>query len=164
MNSGKAIVLLIALFLTGAVSGGFVGYNVAIKRHASMPVAIQNEPPKSPPWGSPRGQGGRPFESTRDRLTRELSLTEEQLVKIDPIITAFDAQLKAMSDQNFNSLALAISNRNEQLKQHLTPEQVQKLEERSKRMGPRPFGPGQRDHNRPPSEREDRRKPEDPRD
>jgi Spy/CpxP family protein refolding chaperone len=134
MTSGKAIALLIALFLTGAVSGGFVGFNIA--RRQAAQVIVPADPPKPPPWQNGPRPGGRPIEKTRDRLARELELTDEQMVKIDPIITAFDAQLETMSKQNFNNLAMAISNRNEQIKPFLTPEQLQKLEERSKRRGP----------------------------
>jgi len=134
MTSGKAITLLIALFLAGAVSGGFVGFNIAQRQHVQVTAAA--DPPKPAPWQNGPRPPGRPFEKTRDRLARELELTGEQMVKIDPIITTFDAQLETMSKQNFNNLALAISNRNEQIKPFLTPEQLQKLEERSKRRGP----------------------------
>jgi hypothetical protein len=157
MTSGKAIALLIALFLAGAVSGGFVGFNIASHRAAQRAAALPNNPPKPPqPWpNGPHPTGFHPFESTRDRLTRELELTEDQLVKIGPIITNFDAQMKAMSEQNFINLALALSNRNERIKPFLTPEQLQKLEERAKRM--HPPGPP-RDHGRD-EDRRDHRSP-----
>lgn len=131
MTSGKAILLLVALFLAGAMSGGFVGFNLGRR---GVTAVAQPQPVKPPP-----GSNWRPpmREKTRDRLARELSLSEQQLVAVDPIIAEFDAQLETMNKRNWNDLALAISNRNERIKPHLTPEQIKILEERGfKRHGP----------------------------
>jgi hypothetical protein len=139
VNRAKAITYLTVLFLAGALAGAFVGYNAGRR---SVIIASPVVAPPKPPAGSnwfPRPPGPFQRENTRQRLARELELTEDQLTKIDPIITAFDQQLETMSKRNWEDLSLAISNRNERIKPFLTEEQVKKLEERMKR-GTRPSG------------------------
>jgi hypothetical protein len=164
VNSAKAITYLTALFLAGALAGAFVGFNIG--KRSVVQVVTPITPPKparSNDFSRPLGPGRGWPESTRDRLTRELQLSDEQTAKIDPIIKAFDQQLAEMSQKNWENLALAISNRNERIKPFLTEEQVKKLEERNKRgfkppgdRGPSPGDPRN-------SDRHPRHTPETPR-
>lgn len=152
MNRAKAITYLTALFLAGALAGAFIGYNAG--RRAVIVAEPAISPPKPPQGTNPAPPGPFRRENTRQRLARELELTEEQLTKIDPIITAFDQQLETMSKRNWEDLSLAVLNRNERIKPFLTGDQLKKLEERMKR-GNRP--PGGHDNRR-------ERRPEPPKD
>ena len=142
MTSSKAIVLLIALFLAGALAGGFAGYNVGRR----SVVAVQADPVEQPKPG-PRPEWRPPppnNKNVRTRLVEDLQLTDEQMVKIDPIISDFSKQLEDMSKKNWTDLWLAVSNRDERIKPFLTDEQITKLQERRSRRHSMP-GPSRGD-------------------
>jgi len=137
MTSTKAITLLIALFLAGAMAGGFAGYNIGRRSVAVVAPVNEPKPGSRPPGGRPPPPNMR---DVRTRLVEDLTLTDEQMVKIDPIITEFTKQLEEMNKRNWNDLWLAVSNRDERIKPFLTPEQIERLNDRRSRRhkGPPP--------------------------
>jgi hypothetical protein len=141
MTSVRAISLLIALFLVGALAGGFVGHNMgrrSVVAAAPEPLKVDRENFKPPGPGRFRPD-------MRQRLVEDLDLTDVQMKDIDPIIAETTQRLAAMAKESFAQTQLVLSNRDERIKAFLTPEQLTKLQERSSL---RKMGPPRRDHER----------------
>jgi hypothetical protein len=148
LTKTKLLVYLVGIFVAGAVSGGFVGYNVRLEHPG---------PPKRPPgpehW----------IAMIRERFAEDVGVTDEQWdSKIGPIITNSVREIGELDARNRERIGEMITRSDAQVMDLLTPEQkprMQKMiEDRQKHWhgSPRgdkgPRGPGEkREKNGPPS-------------
>jgi len=123
MNSRSrwlAVLALLAIFAAGGVTGWLVR-------------------PLGRPHGPPRGDDLAAH--MRARLTRELSLTPDQVGKISPIIAESAAELDRMRREGEGRVGKTIDEMNSRISLLLTPAQIEKLaamrdRRRKMRQGP----------------------------
>jgi hypothetical protein len=126
---GRIAVGLVLVFLAGVATGIFAGAwharHVFVFRHGEM-------------------VGDR----MREHLKRELGLTPEQLVLVEPILNQTAERLHAIRTETTQRVTEAMEESHRQLLPHLTPEQqakIEKMKERHLRMlhhhGERPEPP-----------------------
>lgn len=125
MNSRSrwlAVLALVAIFLAGGVTGWLVR-------------------PAGRSHGAPRGDDLAAH--LRTRLTRELSLTPQQVEKAAPIIAETAADLDKMRRESEERVGKAMDDMHTKLSVLLTPEQIEKLAAlREKRKAMRQGPPG----------------------
>ena len=111
----KAIAYLVAVFLAGTVSGGFVGF--AFGRHAFF------TPPRPEAMAA----------HARARLASQLHLTAAQVSQTDPIITETCIQISDIQASTFDRIHAAIRAGHERMRNILDAAQWEKLEEMDRR-------------------------------
>ena len=146
----KVVLAVGGIFLTGAVTGGFVGFRLG-------------ENYAKPPPLQPRGS---PVELLGGRAAEQLKLTPEQKQQIRPIIGRTSEELRNISRDAFSRSGELIAKMDADLAKILTPEQFDKLREirakenerrrqwmkdRPKQFEGRPSGGPNGNHPRPPS-------------
>jgi Spy/CpxP family protein refolding chaperone len=107
----KVILAFFGVFLAGAVFGGFVSLRVA-RSHDFRSAAMDKFTPM-----------------LLRRFADRLELTPEQLVKIRPIVTATEVELRRLRNSGFKETIAVAESMNEQIAKVLTPGQLSKLEE-----------------------------------
>jgi Spy/CpxP family protein refolding chaperone len=127
----KLLCGLTAIFIAGVVVGGSFGFRIG---KSSVPTTIP-EPPRRA--GNSSGGGSAApavFSPERmcSKLQRDLNLTEEQLAQIKPIFEQTGAQLKAVNAENFERVRAIFRASHQKMKPFLTPEQIQKLEDKDR--------------------------------
>lgn len=130
LTKSKLVIYLAGIFVAGAVSGGFVGYNVKTERRG---------PPRRPP--SPEQWIG----MIRERFAEDVGVTDEQWdSKIGPIITNSVREIGELDARNRDRIGEMIDRADAQVMEHLSPEQkprMQKMiEERQKHKHGPPRG------------------------
>jgi hypothetical protein len=125
----KLLCGLIAIFVAGVVVGGSFGFRIG---KSSVPTTVP-EPPRRVSSGS-GGASPSVFSPERmcSKLQRDLNLTEEQLTEIKPIFEQTAAQLKAVNAENFERVRAIFRASHQKMKPFLTPEQIQKLEDKDR--------------------------------
>jgi hypothetical protein len=128
----KLVCGLIAIFVAGVVVGGSLGFRIG---KSSVPAPVP-EPLRRTSSSSGGGGGGPPSAFSPERmcskLQRDLNLTEEQLAQIKPIFEQTAAQLKAVNAENFERVRAIFRASHEKMRPFLTPEQIQKLEDKDR--------------------------------
>ena len=127
----KAAVWVGLVFLLGAALGGVLGY-----LFAHRPVSAAN-----PPLSEPERRANRVAE-----MTKQLSLTPQQVQQLDDILAHWHGETKAIHDQTDVQIeAIRQKGRNE-VRAILTAEQkpkfenfLRRLDEERKRNGPQPL-------------------------
>ncbi len=123
----KLIAGFLLVFLTGGLTGGFIGATHG--RHFF--------------FGPPHSHGLP--DRMRERLRRELELTPDQVARISPIIDQTSSKLEAIRIETAKRVRATMEESHRQIAPELTPEQRTKLEqiERShrKRMHHHGFAP-----------------------
>jgi hypothetical protein len=115
----KAILYLTAIFVAGALAGGFCGFSLG--RRAFF------KPPKPAAMAK----------HLSDRLTAELKLAPEQVQKIDPILLETAAVLESLHENTGRQIAAVFRTNNQRIAVFLNPDQRRKLDELEKRhQGP----------------------------
>ena len=109
----KVVLAVGGIFLTGAVTGGFVGFRLC--EHYAKPPSIQ-----------PRGS---PVELLGGRAAEQLNLTPEQKQQIRPIIGRTAEELRSISRDAFSRSGELIATMDADLASILRPEQFDKLRE-----------------------------------
>jgi len=145
----KVVLAVGGIFLTGAVTGGFVGFRLG--EHYAKPPSIQ-----------PRGSA---VELIGGRAAEQLNLTPEQKQQIRPIIGRTSEELRSISRDAFSRSGELIAKMDADLAKILTPEQFDKLrdirateserrrqwmKDRPKQFEGRPFGGPNGNQPRPP--------------
>jgi Spy/CpxP family protein refolding chaperone len=113
-STRKAALWVAIVFLLGATLGGMVGYGYA---HRSVSAASAPAPE-----AERRARGVA-------RLTRELSLTNDQAKELDAIVAQWHAEMKVIHDQNDARLEQERQKGRDEVRAILTPEQKPKYEE-----------------------------------
>jgi periplasmic protein CpxP/Spy len=141
-----------SLMVTALVAGNLLAWNLALDAQDASntppPAPPAGGPPPGTPPGGPRGMRGGP---NLDQLTTALSLTDDQKVKIKPIL---DAQRQKMTDLRADTSFSQEDRRTkmqairqdmaDQMKGVLTAEQFgkwQQMSQRTRRNGPPPGAP-----------------------
>ena len=147
----KVVLAFGGIFLTGAVTGGFVGFRLG--EHYAKPPPLQ-----------PRGS---PVELLGGRAAEQLKLTPEQKKQIRPIIGRTAEELRGISRDAFSRSGELVAKMDADLAKILTPEQFDKLREirakeserrrqwmkdRPKQFEGRPSGGPSGNQTRPPSQ------------
>jgi Spy/CpxP family protein refolding chaperone len=114
----KAALWVGAVFLLSAALGGVLGY-----MFAHRPVNAANPPLSEPERRAQKVQ----------LLTKELSLTPQQVQQVDAIIQQRHAEAKAIRDQTDAEIEVVRQKGRAQVRAILTPEQVPRFEEFLKR-------------------------------
>ena len=112
----KAILYLVAIFLAGLLAGGFAGFNFGRRTFFRPP---------------------RPADMAKHmshRLAAELTLTPDQILKIDPILIETAAALDAIHENSGRQIAAIFKTNNDRIAVFLNPAQQQKLVEFDKRF------------------------------
>ena len=134
----KTIIYLCAVFLTGVIGGGAVGYGLARKTLFRPPT--KNEMARH----------------ILSDLTKELQLTQEQVAQITPLIESAAKRIHEVNQRTFNEVKEIIQSTDKELSNFLTDEQKKLLEEMHKRRarnrpgGPPPGPPGEGPPHGPP--------------
>jgi len=123
MTKSRAAAYLLAVFLVGVVAGGAGGYAVGCRHHG---------PPQRPEKGN----------GMVEHLTRELKLTPEQVVKLQPIAAEAAAQMQVLHDETWGKIREAARASNRRIGEFLTPEQKVRLSVLEERMGKGTTGHG----------------------
>jgi Spy/CpxP family protein refolding chaperone len=110
ISKRRAIVYLAAIFLAGVVTGGVTGFTVGRR-------SIFRPPPQ------PREMAPRILEG----LKKDLSLTDEQVRQIQPLLQRHCSELGALHSGTRERMAEMIRKSHEEIGQFLTPEQRDKL-------------------------------------
>jgi Spy/CpxP family protein refolding chaperone len=111
LSKRKLALYVLGIFLAGAGSGVFIGWQVC-RRSSATPL-------------SPAEIGAR----LRTRLQLRLNLTPEQVGKIDPMIEQAMRRVQTIRQETANSVFANVSNLHDQVLTVLTPEQKPKFEE-----------------------------------
>jgi len=141
MNSRRlAVLYLTGVFLAGALAGGFGGYKLG-----SRPIFRPPNPQSI-------------AEHWIDHLRRDLSLSEDQLAQVRPLVEQATAEADTIHAATWNRIHGVITNMNHRLESFLTPEQCQKLaaserERLSRFRQKKPPGSGPAPENPPPPPR-----------
>ncbi len=146
----KVVLAVGGIFLTGAVTGGFVGFRLG--EHYAKPPPLQLR--------------GNPVELIGGRAAEQLNLTPEQKQQIRPIIGRTAEELRSITRGAFSRSGELIAKMDSDLAKILSPEQLAKLREirakeserrrqwmkdRPKQFEGRPSGGPSGNHPRPPS-------------
>ncbi len=123
MNNGKATLVFLCIFVSGAVSGVFFGMRLACtSAKAPKHQATQNNSSGS----------SRPVEDWSKRQQKEFSerleITAEQQAKCDPVFKAAQAELRRQRKLFSQNVAEIVEHRDAKLLELLTPEQKLKYE------------------------------------
>lgn len=121
----KLISGLAAIFIAGLVVGGSVGFQVG-RSGAPKP------PPREHRDGKGGNRGGDFVERMCSRQQKDLGLSEEQMAKIKPIYEQASAELKDVNAENYERVRAIFRASHEKIKPLLTPEQIQKFEEKNR--------------------------------
>lgn len=127
----KTIIYLCAVFLTGVIAGGAVGYGLAHRTFFRPPT--KNEMARH----------------ILSDLTKELQLTQEQVAQVTPLIENAAKRIHEVNQRAFNQVKEVIQSTDKELSNFLTAEQKKLLEEMHKRRdrnrpgGPPPGPPGE---------------------
>lgn len=136
----KIILTVSGIFLTGAVTGGFVGFRLAERHAASQKM-------------SPRGG---PVELLGGRAAEKLNLSPEQKQQVRPIIRRTAEDLRSISHDAFSRSAGLIAEMDGELAKILSTEQLEKLREirakESERRRQWMLERGRQSEGRPPSD------------
>jgi Spy/CpxP family protein refolding chaperone len=128
----KLMVGLIAIFAAGLVVGGSVGFTVG-KSKVPAPTQQVQRSDRLGPGNRDRDKERLSFTDRMcSRLKTDLNLTDEQLAQIKPIVEQTSAQVKALNEENFGRVRDIFRASHEKMKAFLTPEQIQKLEEKNR--------------------------------
>lgn len=128
----KLIVGLIAIFAAGLVVGGSVGFTVG-KSKAPAPIPQAQRSDRHGPGDRDRDKDRPSFtERMCTGLKKDLSLTDEQMAQIRPIVEQTSAQVKALNSENYERVRDIFRASHEKMKAFLTPEQIQKLDEKNR--------------------------------
>ncbi|HOK77129.1 MAG TPA: hypothetical protein PLW35_05330 [Verrucomicrobiota bacterium] len=134
----KTLIYLCAVFLTGVIAGGAVGYGLAHKTFFRPPT--KNEMARH----------------ILSDLTKELQLTQEQVAQVTPLIENAAKRIHEANQRAFNEVKEVIQSTDKELSKFLTAEQKKLLEEMHKRRdrnrpgGPPPGPPGEGPPHGPP--------------
>lgn len=101
----KIAVYLLAIFLIGCVAGGFVTSSFSKKRPGPPPMSDLSE----------RQMG---------RMIKELSLTDEQVARIEPIVREVIEQIRTVRRDSMVEFARLYGEMTERVETELTPEQT----------------------------------------
>jgi Spy/CpxP family protein refolding chaperone len=118
-NRRMAILYLAGVFLAGALAGGFGGYKLG------------RRPTFRPP--NPQSMA----DHWIGNLRRDLSLSDDQVVKVRPVIEAATAEADTIHAATWERTHGVISNTNRRIEPFLTLEQRQKLAEKERRRSDR---------------------------
>ena len=121
-TKAKLIAGLSAIFVAGIVVGGSAGYGYAKKGHAPKVTEQRKEP-------APKREFA---EKWCSRLIDDLGLTPEQVGKIKPITEQTSAELKLVNAENHERVRAIFKASHEKIKTILTPEQLEKFEQRNR--------------------------------
>jgi Spy/CpxP family protein refolding chaperone len=113
----KAWEWLALVFVLGAAVGGVFGYSFAHRRHAETNPYMQA-------LSEPERRAKRVAE-----MTKEIGLTPEQSQKVDAIIAAAHAEMKAIHDKAETDVDGVREKARAQIREFLTAEQKTKYEE-----------------------------------
>ena len=130
LNRKAAVLYLLVTFVLGGVAGGSVGYSM---KHP--------QPPPRPPQNQGPGQMVEWMVTT---LTRDLSLTPDQVAKIRPIVVQNGEEFEKFQREHGEKMHEMFHRHRERLLPLLTPEQVKKQEEldrQRRHRWPPPSGP-----------------------
>ncbi|MGC8990955.1 MAG: hypothetical protein ACP5MD_12615, partial [Verrucomicrobiia bacterium] len=111
----KTIIYLCAVFLTGVIAGGAVGYGLAHKTFFRPPT--KNEMARH----------------ILSDLTKELQLTEEQVNQIRPLIESAAKRIHEVNQRTFNEVKEIIQSTDKELANFLSAEQKKLLEQMHRR-------------------------------
>ena len=101
----KITVYLVAIFLIGCITGGFA-------------TSAFRGPPRSPMLGNMAGR-------QMDRMKEELTLSQEQVERIEPILMEINEAALAVRRSSMAEFARIYSEMSERVEAELTPEQVE---------------------------------------
>jgi len=121
----KVVVVLVALFLAGGVTGGFLTLRLArIVAPNRRPPGMQAQQPRRPveQWG----------QQFRKQFAERLSLSAEQQKKIDAVRQATEEELRRLRHQSLVQTNEVTERLNKQISELLTPEQRPKFEKMMK--------------------------------
>jgi Spy/CpxP family protein refolding chaperone len=113
----KAWEWLALLFVLGAATGGVFGYSFAHRRHAAAN-------PNAPTLSEPERRAKRVAQ-----MSKEIGLTPEQSQKVDAVIAAAHAEMKAIHDKADADVDGVRLKARAQIREFLTAEQKTKYEE-----------------------------------
>lgn len=125
----KLVCGLIAIFVAGVVVGGSFGFRIG---KSSVPATVPEPPRHASSGGTGAPSGVLSADRMCSKLQRDLNLTEEQLTQIKPIFEQTAAQLKAVNAENFERVRAIFRASHQKMKPFLTPEQIQKLEDKDR--------------------------------
>jgi Spy/CpxP family protein refolding chaperone len=108
----KIILTVGGIFLTGTVTGGFVGFRVA--NHYAAPKHPQSRSELPPFFG---------------RMAEQLKLTPEQKERIQPVLTNASLELKRLRSDVISRTAELVATTDKKISEWLTPEQREQLHE-----------------------------------
>lgn len=130
MSSKVKLVLgLIAIFVAGLVVGGTVGVTIG---KSKTPPAKQEVQRAAAPDRERDHDRGNFTERVCSKLKKELSLTAEQVEQIKPIVDDTSAQVKKLNAENYERVRDIFRASHQKMKPFLTPEQVQKLDDKDR--------------------------------
>ena len=109
----KIVLTVSGIFLTGAVTGGFVGFRVAEHYGARPQMQLR----------------GGPLELIGGRAAEQLNLTREQKQQIRPLIGRTSGELRNISREAFSRSGELIAKMDVDMAKILTPEQFDILKE-----------------------------------
>ncbi len=111
LTKNKVALYLAVIFPGGRVGGGVVAWNPARHTHGPPPSI------------------GKACDSMKRRLQEKLSLTPDQMKKIEPIIERTGQQFRAVHRKSMEQIEEVIQRSNAEIAKELTAEQRVKLEE-----------------------------------
>ncbi len=111
VSKAKAAAYVAAVFLVGALAGGFVGFDLGRRAFFRPP--------------DPRAMAERVMEW----LKSDLALTEEQAGQIRPIVEAGTAEAEKIHHETFERIRTLMERDYRRIEQFLTPDQQKRLRE-----------------------------------
>jgi len=115
ISKNKLILSLALIFVAGGVSGAVLTLGSTSKQSSPKPPSME-----------------RVCDHMKKRLQARLSLTDEQLTKISPVLEKTARELELIHRRHIRDVELVFEKSNEELALHLSPEQQRKLEEYSR--------------------------------
>lgn len=133
-NRRMVLLYLAGVFLAGGLAGGFGGY------------ALGRRPIFRPP--NPQSM----TEHLVGQLTRDLSLTEDQVAKVRPIVEAATAEADKVHAGTWERIRGVMTDMNRRIEPLLNPDQRQKLAEKERQRSDRlrKKGPRSKQQSGPP--------------
>ncbi len=114
-SKAKAAAYVVAVFLVGALAGGFVGFDLGRRAFFRPP--------------DPRAMADRIMEW----LTSDLALTEQQVGQIRPIVEAGTAEAEKIHHETFERIRALMERDYRRIEPFLTPDQQKRLREHEHR-------------------------------